>query len=156
MKKQKNIYLNFLEKEGFLQVKLSSTNYVLVRIVNNRVAESSSNEIIKVVREHLENIKESDVYEAFARGSVSFTGKSKLNLLKSIEMVDDLDGKDNSHFFFKNHLMFCLYLLVQTTHDYTPVQQIELTVKSRELTHLAGFFRLLMKWIFQSLCVETI
>ena len=94
-----------MEKEGFLQVKLSSTNYVLVRIVNNRVAESSSNEIIKVVREHLENIKESDVYEAFARGSVSFTGKSKLNLLKSIEMVDDLDGKDNSHFFFKN--CFC-------------------------------------------------
>lgn len=109
--------IEFLEAEGFIRVTTSEVNCILAKINNNRLRRVSENEIIETIKIHLleRNLKE--VLEVFAKSVGSYISSRKLALLKSVELINDRDGKFDSNFFFKN--CFCnINKDVITVQDY--------------------------------------
>jgi hypothetical protein len=94
--------INFLEKNGFIRLKLTANNYVIVRNRNNRLVETSVGEIINFIKTFLISKKKFDVYEIFAKGVGSYISLTKLNLLQFDELPNDRDDKNSSKFFFDN------------------------------------------------------
>lgn len=94
--------IKFLEENGFMRLKLSSTNFVLVKKKNNRLIESSIEEIINFIKIHLISLRKYDVFEVFAKGLGSYISNQKLNLLKVEDLPSDRDDKFSSNFYFKN------------------------------------------------------
>lgn len=94
--------IELLEGKGFMNLAVNKTKWVLVRMEDNLISESSVAEATGVVRDYIKSLNKPEVYEAFARGMGSYVSPSKLNLLKSIDIVDDRDGMDSSVFYFKN------------------------------------------------------
>jgi hypothetical protein len=95
----------FLECQGFANAKVSETDTILVRMINNRMSEVDELHVDQTISEHLMKKQEWAVFEMYARNMGSFIHKRKLNLLKSIELVNDRDKADCSHFYFLN--CFC-------------------------------------------------
>lgn len=94
--------MTFLEFNGLANIKLSETNFVLVRQKNNRIRMSSADEAAQVVKNHINKELIKDVYEEFSNRIGSCLGIKKFSLLKSIDLVDDRDGKEFSRFYFQN------------------------------------------------------
>lgn len=97
--------IEFLEAKGFIRVTTSDVNCILAKINNNRLRKVSENEIIETIKIHLLERNLKDVLEVFAKSVGSFISSRKLALLKSVELINDRDGKFDSNFFFKN--CFC-------------------------------------------------
>lgn len=94
--------IKFYENEGFANIKINNTNYVLVRTRDNRISESSVEELIEVARDYLMRPGRENIYETFARGVGNYLATKKLSLLKSIPLINDRDGRDYSRLFFQN------------------------------------------------------
>ena len=63
-----NAILEFLENQGFANVKIAEGNYILVRVKNNLVTNSSEEEINKYIVTYLKNRNELQVLEIFLSG----------------------------------------------------------------------------------------
>lgn len=95
--------LLFLEKNGFAKVKLSNEDYILVKLIENRMRKTVVDELADVVKHYLINeIEKDDVFETFAKGSSGYLGKAVLRFLKTVDIIDDRDEKNLARFFFKN------------------------------------------------------
>jgi hypothetical protein len=94
--------MKFLGRNGFVNIKQNGTNIGLVQELNNRIRKSSSEEVTQIIIDHIENKNLDEVNEIFSKGIGSYLSKMKFNLLKSIDLIDDRDGKDNSRFYFLN------------------------------------------------------
>ncbi len=93
----------FLEYKGLANIKLSDTNYLLVRQLNNKIRLSSDDEAAQIIKNHIDKKQLEDVLEEFSSRIGSYLGTKKFSLLKSIELVNDRDGKDYSRFYFFNN-----------------------------------------------------
>lgn len=94
--------IEFIEKNGFKKLKISGTNYILVKENNRIISASSEAEIIETIKNYLVNKQLYDVYEVFAKGLSSYISAKKLDLLKSEELINDRDSKNSSNFYFEN------------------------------------------------------
>jgi len=94
--------IGFLESKGFVNIKVSNTNYLLIRERNNRISECSIEVPMQIIRDYLCSYELFDVYETFAKGVGAYLGGRKLGLLNSIDLINDRDGRDNSCIYFKN------------------------------------------------------
>ena len=92
----------FLEKRGFLRVKLDDTNYLLVKESNRMISKTSESEAIGIIKNYLIRMNLKHVYELFAKGVGSYISGKKLDLLKSVKLVDDRDNRSSSNFYFRN------------------------------------------------------
>nr|WP_315160854.1 hypothetical protein [uncultured Flavobacterium sp.] len=109
--------IEFLEAEGFIRVATSDVNCILAKINNNRLRRVSENEIIETIKIHLLERDLKEVFEVFAKSVGSYISSRKLALLKSVELINDRDGKFDSNFFFKN--CYCnINEYVITVQDY--------------------------------------
>ncbi|WP_300021753.1 primase-helicase family protein [uncultured Maribacter sp.] len=94
--------ITFLEANGFVNVKLSDTNYELAKENNNRLKIVSITDVDQLVVKYLIQCEKPDVLEAFTKGVSGYLSSRKLNSLKVIEPVNDRDGESWSRFYFKN------------------------------------------------------
>ncbi|SNR68703.1 hypothetical protein SAMN06265371_108219 [Lutibacter agarilyticus] len=94
--------INFLEMHGFMRLKISNSNYVIVRKQNNRLLETCVGDIIHFIGCHLKTLRLFDVYEIFAKGVTTYISQQKLNLMKIENLPSDRDGKFDSNFYFEN------------------------------------------------------
>ncbi|MFD2528897.1 primase-helicase family protein [Polaribacter marinaquae] len=98
--------LNFLGANGFVRLKLSPTNYLLVKKKDNRIRLSSEEEMIAFVGDYLIRENQEKVYEAFVKSVGQYISTKKLSFLEVNELPDDRDSKDTGIFYFKN--CYCL------------------------------------------------
>ncbi len=96
--------IDFLESQGFINVKLG-TERILVQKKDNIISKSSTAEVVDVIRQNLVRRKLFREYEVFARGLTGYISTRKMELLNSIEVIDDRDEKDKCTFYFTN--CFC-------------------------------------------------
>ena len=94
--------IDYLGYKGFMNLVLNGTKRVLVRMEDNLISESSVAEAVEVARDYIKSLNKPEVYEAFVRGMGSYISHTKLNLLKSITIVDDRDDLDTSVLYFRN------------------------------------------------------
>jgi len=94
--------LKFLASKGFARLKLSPTNYILVKKKNNRIRLSSDEEMMSYVGFYLKSKKQMKVYEAFVKGVGQYITNKKLSFLPIDELPDDRDTKNTGIFYFKN------------------------------------------------------
>ena len=94
--------IRFLELNGFLQVKLSPTNYLLVKKEDNKIRKSSEDEMIKFVGGYLLCNRLNNVYEAFVRGVSNFFSAKKLNFLPLVNSPNDRDEINQSILYFNS------------------------------------------------------
>lgn len=94
--------IEFLEAEGFVRVLTSDVNCILGKIKNNRLRRVSENEIIETIKDYLLERDLREVFELFAKSIGSYISSRKLALLRSVELINDRDNKDDANFFFKN------------------------------------------------------
>lgn len=93
--------IDFLEEKGYLNLKVGSST-ILTKNVNNVLYRALKNDIVELIRNTLDHPATREVYELYAKSPGTYTGWGKLDLLKSIELIDDRDSKTSSNFFFKN------------------------------------------------------
>jgi hypothetical protein len=98
--------LNFLGANGFVRLKLSPTNYLLVKKKDNRIRLSSEEEMIAFVGDYLIRVNQEKVYEAFVKSVGQYISTKKLSFLEVNELPDDRDSKDTGVFYFEN--CYCL------------------------------------------------
>ena len=94
-----------LNNLGYANIKISPTNYLLVKNIDNRISKTSEQEIIYELNQSLKNTASEEVLEVFARGVGNYISNKKLNLLNTIEYQKEKDDKQSSYFFFNN--VFC-------------------------------------------------
>lgn len=94
--------ISFIEKHGFVNVKLSETNYDLARANNNRLKMVSTTDVDHLILGYLQHIDKGDVLEAFTRGVSGYLSSRKLSTLRVIEPINDRDGESWSRLYFKN------------------------------------------------------
>jgi hypothetical protein len=94
--------IEFIESCGFVRVKLSKTNFILAKMINNRISQTTEGDIIGVIRDYLKNKNESKVYETFASNVGGYISSKKLDLLTTINLIEDKDEKHSSLFYFQN------------------------------------------------------
>lgn len=95
--------LFFLASNGFGRLKLSPTNYLLVKKKDNRVRISSEEEMISFVGNYLISINQDKVYETFVKGVGQYISSKKLSFLPFDELPNDRDEKDTGIFYFNNY-----------------------------------------------------
>tara|TARA_R110001592_G_C13188743_1_gene752048 strand:+ start:2248 stop:3627 length:1380 start_codon:yes stop_codon:yes gene_type:complete len=98
--------LNFLGSNGFVRLKLSPTNYLLVKKKDNRIRLSSEEEMIAFVGDYLISKKEEKVYEVFVKSVGQYISIKKLSFLPEHKLPEDRDSKDTGVFYFEN--CYCL------------------------------------------------
>jgi len=94
--------LRFIALNGFMRLKLSPTNYLLVKKKNNRIRISSEEEMIAFVGDYLKRKNEEAVYEIFVKGVGQYVSNKKLSFLPVGELPDDRDAKSSGVFYFQN------------------------------------------------------
>jgi hypothetical protein len=94
-----------LNDNGYANLRINPTNYLLVKCLNNKLYRTSEHEIINEISECLKKNASEEVQETFARGVGSYVSAKKLSLLNILEFKKDRDPKDGSDFFFQN--VFC-------------------------------------------------
>ncbi|TXD46052.1 primase-helicase family protein [Polaribacter sp. IC073] len=93
---------DFLALHGFMRLKLSPTNYLLVNEKNNIIELSSEDEMIGLVANYLRNNGEYKVYETFVKSVGQYISNKKLSFLPLGELPKDRDSKDTGVFYYKN------------------------------------------------------
>lgn len=133
IKIQQSKLIQFLELNGFAQIKLNEENYISVRLNNNRVRKTSIKEMTGLIRQYLLGIEKNDiVYEVFSRGCGTYLNNSKLMLLKTVKLLDDRDERDLARFFFKN--VFCE--ITKESVEVKPYTELEFPIwESRVLNY---------------------
>lgn len=94
--------IEFIESCGFVRVKLSKTNFILAKMFKNRIYVASEGEIIGVIRDYLKIIDQGFVYEIFASNVGGYISSKKLDLLTTIDLIEDNDEKFTSFFYYQN------------------------------------------------------
>lgn len=95
-------FIDFLNDAGFAKVEVNNTDCVLVKESKNTVYEISDHIIVEYVQKYLKKIKEEEVLEIFTAGVSNFVSKSKLRLLRKVDLLNDRDPADSSWFYFEN------------------------------------------------------
>ena len=96
--------IDFIGECGYIRVKLSDTSYLLANLRNNRLRRSSEGEIVKLIKDFLVK-NEPDLLEDYTRNVGSYLSSKKMELLETIELINDRDETTSSNFFFLNY--FC-------------------------------------------------
>ena len=94
--------LSFLADNGYVRIQLEPTNYLLVRMKNNRIRLTSEEEMIAFVGNYLLENKENKVYEAFVKGVGQYISSKKLSFLPIKELPNDRDQTDTGIFYFQD------------------------------------------------------
>lgn len=97
--------LEFLNQNGFANLKVSSSVFLLVRKEGNFVEKTNDTELIQFVRNYLKERGEYQVLELFTKGVGQFLSQKKLSLLNVIKLIDDKDNKNYSTFYFSNTIV---------------------------------------------------
>ncbi|CAM4061199.1 hypothetical protein [Gillisia hiemivivida] len=93
--------IDFLELNGFLNVRMGD-EVMLVRNDRNILYRIKILDLVAFIRNTLDNEANREIYDVFARSPGTYIGVNKLQLLKSIEIIDDLDELNSSKFYFQN------------------------------------------------------
>lgn len=94
--------LNFLATRGYVRVEIGENNYVLAKMINNRLSKATEEQMANDIKNYLVEIKKDEVLEVFVRGIVSYLSPKKLGLLPSIKNINDRDSIETTKFYFKN------------------------------------------------------
>ena len=95
-------FKKFLEDNGFNKIyPEGSQNYIFVRIINNLIDNTSSEEIKDFILEYLIQLEDRSIYNFFAE-KVSYFQENFLNLLETIDIHFMADTKEFSYLYYKN------------------------------------------------------
>ena len=95
-------FKKFLEDNGFYKIyPEGSQNYIFVRIVNNLIDNTSSEEIKDFILNYLIQLDDRSIYNFFAE-KVSYFQENFLNLLETIDIHFMVDTKEYSYLYYKN------------------------------------------------------
>lgn len=95
-------FKKFLEDNGFHKIyPEGSQNYIFVRIINNLIDNTSSEEIKDFVLNYLIQLEDRSIYNFFAE-KVSYFQDNFLNLLETIDIHFMADTKEYSYLYYKN------------------------------------------------------
>ena len=95
-------FKKFLEDNGFHKIyPEGSQNYIFVRIVNNLIDNTSSEEIKDFVLDYLIQLEDRSIYNYFAE-KVSYFQENFLNLIETIDIHFVEDTKDYSYLYYIN------------------------------------------------------
>lgn len=95
-------FKKFLEDNGFHKIyPEGSQNYIFVRIVNNLIDNTSSEEIKDFVLDYLIQLEDRSIYNYFAE-KVSYFQENFLNLIETIDIHFVEDTKDHSYLYYIN------------------------------------------------------
>ncbi len=95
-------FKKFLEDNGFHKIyPEGSQNYIFVRIINNLIDNTSSEEIKDFILDHLIQLEDRSIYNFFAE-KVSYFQENFLNLLETIDIHFMVDTKEYSYLYYKN------------------------------------------------------
>ncbi|OUL60982.1 primase-helicase family protein [Flavobacterium sp. AJR] len=97
--------LKFLGDNGYVRVIIGENNYVFAKLVNNRLRLTNDAQMANEVRDYLIQNKKAEVLEVFVKGVSSYISTKKLEMLPTIENINDRDTRTSSIFYFKN--CFC-------------------------------------------------
>tara|TARA_R110001606_G_scaffold263857_1_gene412477 strand:- start:58 stop:2445 length:2388 start_codon:yes stop_codon:yes gene_type:complete len=95
-------FKKFLEDNGFHKIyPEGSQNYIFVRITNNLIDNTSSEEIKDFLLDYLIQLEDRSIYNFFAE-KVSYFQDNFLNLLETIDIHFMVDTKEYSYLYYKN------------------------------------------------------
>lgn len=95
-------FKKFLEASGFHKIyPEGSQNYLFVKITNNLIDNTSSDEIKDFVLEYLLQLDDISIYNYFAE-KVSYFQDNFLNLLETIDIHFMEDTKESAYLYYKN------------------------------------------------------
>ena len=95
-------FKKFLEDNGFHKIyPEGSQNYIFVRIINNLIDNTSSEEIKDFILDYLIQLEDRSIYNFFAE-KVSYFQDNFLNLLETIDIHFMVDTKEYSYLYYKN------------------------------------------------------
>ncbi|MFV5700236.1 MULTISPECIES: primase-helicase family protein [Flavobacterium] len=94
--------LDFLASRGYVRVEIEENNYVLAKMTNNRLSLATEGQMANEVKNYLLENKKLEVLEVFVKGVGSYITSKKMDLLPSIENINDRDDMKSSRFYFKN------------------------------------------------------
>ncbi len=97
--------IRFLGKSGFAKTQTSRGNFLWLKIQNNRVSEVFEADLSTFIKHHLVRQGEYEVLETFVQHNASYINTKKLNFLPDANLVDDMDSKDSSNFYFKDKIV---------------------------------------------------
>lgn len=93
--------IDFLEAHGYLNLQLDD-KLILVKVHNNVLYRAKRKDLIQLVRNTLNVPETREVYEVYAKNPGAYTGNSKLELMNTMEIIDDRDSYESSKFYFQN------------------------------------------------------
>ncbi|RLJ97926.1 DUF5906 domain-containing protein [Tenacibaculum discolor] len=94
--------LKFLEVNGFMRIRLSTTNFMLVRKLDNKIRQTSESEIIGFVNAYLIKHRLYNVQEQLVKGIGNYISSKKLCFLPTEDLPNDRDSRDKGIMYFKN------------------------------------------------------
>jgi hypothetical protein len=96
------LFKSFLEDNGFFKfVPEGSKDFILVRVTNNLIENTSETEIKDFVLDYLENVDDMSVYNYFA-DKTRFFKDDFLSLLSSVDVYFIEDTKDTAYLYYRN------------------------------------------------------
>lgn len=96
------LFKKFLEKSGFCKIyPEGSQNYIFVKIVNNLIDNTSSEEIKDYVLNHLIQLEDLSIYNYFAE-RVALFQENFLNLLETVDIHFMSDTRDSAYLYYQN------------------------------------------------------
>ena len=96
------LFKSFLEDNGFFKfVPEGSKDFILVRVTNNLIENTSETEIKDFVLDYLENVDDMSVYNYFA-DKTRFFKDDFLSLLASVDVYFIEDTKDTAYLYYRN------------------------------------------------------
>lgn len=94
--------INFISWLGYVRVKVDNNNTLLAKVKDNRMSITKEADIANDIKEFLIKEEKENVLEVFIRGIAGYINSKKLDLLPSIDLIQDRDTAKQSYFFFKN------------------------------------------------------
>ena len=98
--------LNFLESNGYVKVEIGENNYVFAKMTNNRLSQVTEGQMANDVKDYLIKNNKPEVLEVFVKGVGGYITTRKLDMLTSIENINDRDanpsGKGQFEIFCEN------------------------------------------------------
>jgi len=94
--------LKFLESIGYVKVKIGENNYIFAKMLNNRLSKATEAQMANDVKDYLIQNKKDEVLEVFVKGVGSYIASKKLDMLNSIQNINDRDTHLCSWFYFNN------------------------------------------------------
>lgn len=113
--------LNFLESNGYVKVEIGENNYVFAKMTNNRLSQVTEGQMANDVKNYLIKNNKPEVLEVFVKGVGGYITTKKLDMLTSIENINDRDTRMSSRFYFNN--CYCeVDKNAITSYDYSTLQ----------------------------------